>query len=247
MSTPILRPVDLLGNAPGGEVSVGALSVVTVSLASLSIFLLPLIALLLGHDAIVGEAERGTLMLTLSYPVTRGQFLMGKFLGHMGIIGFAVLMGYGAAALVVGLRSGAPGTDAITAFAALVGSALLMSAIFLALGYISSVLVKERATAIGLAIGIWLIFVIIYDLLFLGLLVLAGENLPSWLVTGLFFLNPADLFRLLNLTSTEAMALASGMGSAGTDIGHELLVLVMMLWLVAGLGGCWLIFRRKEL
>ena len=40
-----------------------------VSLSSLTIFLVPLIALLLSHDAIVGEAERGTLLLLLSYPV----------------------------------------------------------------------------------------------------------------------------------------------------------------------------------
>ena len=40
-----------------------------VSLASLTVFLVPLIALLLAYDAIVGEAERGTLLLLLAYPV----------------------------------------------------------------------------------------------------------------------------------------------------------------------------------
>ena len=47
---------------------VRALDVVIVSLSSLTI-LLPLIALLISHDAIVGEMERGTLLLLLSYPV----------------------------------------------------------------------------------------------------------------------------------------------------------------------------------
>jgi ABC-type Na+ efflux pump permease subunit len=39
------------------------------------------IALLISHDAIVGEMERGTMLLLLSYPVGRWQVLIGKFVG----------------------------------------------------------------------------------------------------------------------------------------------------------------------
>ena len=63
--------LTFLGAAPAGRVGAGALEVVVVSLSSLSIFLLPLIALLISHDAIVGEMERGTMLLLLSYPVAR--------------------------------------------------------------------------------------------------------------------------------------------------------------------------------
>src|SRR5579875_784943 len=62
-----------LGAAPTGTVKADALDVTVVSLSSLSIFLLPLIALLLSFDAVVGEMERGTLGLLLAYPVTRWQ------------------------------------------------------------------------------------------------------------------------------------------------------------------------------
>ena len=65
--------LTFLGSAPTGNVGAGALDVVVVSLSSLTIFLLPLIALLISHDAVVGEMERGTMMLLLSYPVGRGQ------------------------------------------------------------------------------------------------------------------------------------------------------------------------------
>ena len=44
-----------LGAAPAGRVGAGALEVVVVSLSSLSIYLVPLIALLISHDAIVCE------------------------------------------------------------------------------------------------------------------------------------------------------------------------------------------------
>ena len=57
-----------LGAAPTGSVKVSALAVTIVSLSSLTIFLVPLIALLLSYDAIVGEVDRGTMALLLAYP-----------------------------------------------------------------------------------------------------------------------------------------------------------------------------------
>ena len=91
--------LTFLGSAPTGSVGVQPLDVVIVSLSSLTIFLVPLIALLLSHDAIVGEVERGTMLLLLSYPVARWQVVLGKFAGHLAILGFSTIVGYGAAML----------------------------------------------------------------------------------------------------------------------------------------------------
>ena len=62
----------LLGSAPGGEVKTDAVTVVVASLSTLSVYLVPLIALLLSFDAIAGEIDRGTLQLVLASPVSRG-------------------------------------------------------------------------------------------------------------------------------------------------------------------------------
>src|SRR3546814_9304110 len=107
----------LLGIAPTGVVKADPLAVVVVSLASLTIFLVPLIALLLSFDAVVGEQERGTLMLLLSYPVARWQVIVGKALGQVCILGVATLIGYGvaAAALSMGGDIGAPAWRAFAA------------------------------------------------------------------------------------------------------------------------------------
>ena len=85
--------LTFLGSAPTGNVGVRTLDVVVVSLSSLTIFLVPLIALLISHDAIVGEMERGTMLLLLSYPVARWQVLLGKFLGHLAVLAFATCLG----------------------------------------------------------------------------------------------------------------------------------------------------------
>ncbi len=70
-----------------------------MSLASLSIFLLPLIALLLSYDAIVGERERNTLGLLLSMPVGRTEVIVGKFVGRALALCLAVRDRAGAAML----------------------------------------------------------------------------------------------------------------------------------------------------
>src|SRR5690606_2520823 len=99
--------LTLLGSAPTGTVGADPLAVVVVSLSSLTIFLLPLIALLLSFDAIVGEQERGTLILLLAYPVARWEVVVGKFLGQAAILGAATIVGYGAAGAALALRGAA--------------------------------------------------------------------------------------------------------------------------------------------
>ena len=93
--------LTFLGSAPTGSVGVRSLDVVIVSLSSLTIFILPLIALLISHDTIIGDMERGTMILLLSYPVARWQVVIGKFCGHLAILAFATSLGYGAAALAL--------------------------------------------------------------------------------------------------------------------------------------------------
>ena len=90
-----------LGAAPTGTAKASGLAVTIVSLSSLTIFLVPLIALLLSYDAIVGEVDRGTMALLLAYPVARWQVVLGKFAGHLAILGFAIVVGYGLAALAL--------------------------------------------------------------------------------------------------------------------------------------------------
>ena len=104
------------------------LDVVIVSLSSLSVFLLPLIALLISHDSIVGEIERGTMLLLLSYPVGRWQVLLGKFAGHLAILAFATILGYGVAAFVLAITGAEIDSDSLKAFGTMVLSSILLGA-----------------------------------------------------------------------------------------------------------------------
>lgn len=238
-----------LGSAPVGIVGVSPLAVSIVSLSSLTVFLLPLMGLMLSYDTVVGESERGTLLLLLSYPLKRWQFLAGKFIGQFLIITIAVLVGYGLSGglIVAGLESVSEGE--ILAYVTMMASSVLLGAVFIAIGYVISVAVAQRSTAAGLALSVWLGFVLIYDILLLGLIVGdEGGVISDGLFNVLLLLNPTDAYRMLNLTFFGDVAQFAGI----TDIvgaGHANLVLSlvsMALWVAVSLAAAVLVFARKE-
>ena len=241
--------LTFLGSAPTGNVGASALDIVVVSLSSLSIFLVPLIALLISHDAVVGEMERGTMLLLLSYPVGRWQVVAGKFTGHLAILAFATFIGYGAAAAAL-VASGADiDRTSFGAFASMVLSSILLGAVFIAIGYLASTLVRERGTAGGIAVGVWLLYVLIYDMALLGLLVVdQGRIISGGVLNVLLLANPTDAYRLLNLGAGNISAL-SGMGGVAENVALSPGVLIgaLLLWVAVPLSAAALIFSRREL
>ncbi|HMM13028.1 MAG TPA: ABC transporter permease [Parvibaculum sp.] len=239
-----------LGSAPTGEVRVGALAVTIVSLSSLTIFLIPLIALLLAYDAVVGEVDRGTMALLLTYPVSRWEVMLGKFAGHVAILAVATLIGYGIAGVALEAVNGEGDTDAWQAFAAMIGTSVLLGAAFVSIGYLISAAVRDRGTAGGIAIGVWLVFVLIYDMAILGILVAdQGRILTAERLNLLLMLNPADAYRLLNLTGFANVSRFSGMAGIASqaNLAPSVLIATLVGWVLAPLGLATFLFARKQL
>ncbi len=241
--------LTFLGSAPVGNVGASPLDVVIVSLSSLTTFLVPLIALLISHDAIVGEMERGTMLLLLSYPISRWQVIFGKFVGHLAILAFATLLGYGAAAVALAAMGTAIDAASWWAFGSMILSSIMLGAVFVAIGYLVSALVRQRGTAAGIAIGIWLLFVLIYDMALLGILVVdQGRTIGADLLNAALLLNPTDAYRLLNLGS-EGASSVSGMAGVveNVSLSPAMLVAALLAWVLVPLAAAMLVFSRKEL
>lgn len=240
--------VVFLGSAPGGSVGAARLTVVGVSLASLSVFLLPLVALLLGFDAIVGEAERGTLLLLLAGPGSRWQVMAGKFCGHLLILSLATIVGYGAAAAAILVQ--APGeSGAVAGFVVMVVGAVALGAVFLGFAYLISTLVGERGTAAGVAVLVWLGFVVLYDLVLLASLAADGGRLLSpGLLRWLLLFNPGDVYRLLTLAGAPDAQAISGLTGLLADAGiaRSTLVLALLVWVMLPLGLAVAVFSRRQ-
>lgn len=220
------------GSAPSGALGADRLSVVVASLTSLAVYLVPLVALLMSFDAIAGEVERGTLPLLLTYPVSRAQVLTGKFLAHLAILALAIVVGYGLAAASAFVMD-ASAAGGIPALVRLGWTSVLLGASFLGAGYLASALSRRPSGAAGLAIGIWLVAVVLYDLALLGLIVTQGGEALGRVLPAALLANPADAFRLYNLGASEATAAAAGLGGAASSIPLWQPLLSLLLWPLA--------------
>ncbi|MDE0387794.1 MAG: ABC transporter permease subunit [Rhodospirillales bacterium] len=238
-----------VGSAPAGPVAASRLAITVVSLSSLSVFLVPLIGLLVSYDTLVGEIERGTMPLLMTHPVTRLRIVLGKFAGQVTILAIATVAGFGVAALATGLGDGGD-AEAWRAFGVMVGSSILLGAAFIALGTLISAVVAERGTAAGVSAAVWLVFVVLFDMALLAILVAdEGQVVSGDLFRVLLLLNPTDVYRMLTLAGSETVGALSGMAgvSAEAAFGHALLFPVMVLWIAVPLGLAGLLFGRKEL
>ncbi|KXF76087.1 hypothetical protein ATN84_14345 [Paramesorhizobium deserti] len=242
--------LTFLGSAPTGNVGVEPLDIVIVSLSSLTIFLVPLIALLISHDALVGEVERGTMLLLLSYPLTRWQILLGKFIGHIAILAFATTIGYGLAAASLPLTGTSVNLGSLTAFAAMIGSSVVLGGVFVAIGYLISALSANRGSAAGVAIGVWLFFVLLFDMALLGVLVVdQGRVITASVLDAVLLFNPADVYRLLNLAGSGSVSMLAGMsGLADSSVlTAPALLAALAVWILLPLAFAGLAFSRREL
>ncbi|KDD69021.1 ABC transporter permease [Pseudomonas mandelii PD30] len=237
-----------LGAAASGQVGFTSIPATIASLASLATFLMPLIALLLAYDAIVGEDEGGTLMLLLTYPLGRGQILLGKFVGHGLILALATLIGFGCAAVAIALLVDDVELGLLLwAFGRFMVSSTLLGWVFLALAYVLSSKASEKSSAAGMALGVWFLFVLVFDLALLALLVLSKGSFNPDLLPWLLLLNPTDIYRLINLSGFEGSGNAVGLMALSIDlpVPASLLWLCLLIWVGVSLLLAYWMFRRR--
>jgi Cu-processing system permease protein len=222
------------GGAQQGTVGLRSLEFTVTSLVSLVIYLVPLIALLLGFDAVVGERERGSLDLLLAYPITRGELLLGKYLGLALALALAMLAGLATVGVMLVWQFG---NRALFHYAGFVISALLMGLAFLSLAVLVSVLVRDRTRASGAAIVLWFLFVLVFDLVLLGVLVATAGHYGGAIFPYLLLLNPTDVFRIINVFSANDVRSAYGLVSVVPPALSNIAVLgsVMLAWIVVPL------------
>lgn len=218
------------GSAPTGVLGANGLLVTVASLTSLSVYLVPLVALLMSFDAIAGEIERGTLSLVLSYPLSRAELLIGKFLAHLAILMVALAIGFGIAAMIA-IAQDTRAISGLPALLRLFWSSSFLGATFIALGYALSAITGRTGAAAGAAIGLWLGAIVLFDLALLSAVVADDGGLFStrifpWLLIG----NPADAFRLYNLAASEAAGFATGVGGAANTMSISYALGSVLLW-----------------
>lgn len=232
------------GSAPTGSLGVDRLSVTVASLTSLSVYLVPLMALLMSFDAVAGEVERGTLPLILTYPISRAELLAGKALAHLTILTLALVAGFGAAGVLAAVFD-PEAVRGLPALIRLIVTSVALGATFLGLGYAISARSRRPSGAAGMAIGLWLVAVVLYDL---GLLAAVIADNGGAFTTEVFPLtllaNPADAFRLYNLAASQATEAAAGVSAAAGSVPAVWSALSVALWPLVAFGLALISFRK---
>ena len=193
--------VSLYGRSAGA--SAGALT--GPSLVTLVSLVVPLVAMVLSHDAIVGERDRNTLGLLLSLPVTRLEVVFAKFLGRGLALAVAITAGLSIAAAVAGGEQG-------RLLLSLLWPTLLLGFSFLSIGMLISSTVTRPVTAASLVVTVWFLLVFFYDLALLGLLVVSDGSVSQETVAALVFGNPSGLYRMQMMNQLAGPEVLANLG-----------------------------------
>ena len=213
--------VGLYGRSAEGD----AAALTGPSLVTLASLFVPLVALALGYDAIVGERERNTLGLLLSLPVSRTEVVVAKFLGRSLALTIAVLVGLGAAMLA------AADGEART-LGTLIVPTLLLGLSFVAIGMLVSTVSSRQSVATSFVVVIWFLLVFFYDLGLLGLLGATDGEVSQSVIAGLVVANPAGLYRTALLSALAGEGALSELGLVTTLPGPAGIAAIWAAWIV---------------
>lgn len=239
--------VTFAGSAVAGHLSLPEIATLMSSLSTVAVFIIPLAAMLVSYDAFVGEDESGTLLLLMSYPISRLQILMGKLLGHSLIMAATSCFAFGLTAVLLLVFGEAYEVQVIVSqFAQFIFSSILLAITFILLGYIVSLKSTEKAKAVGSILFVWFLFVLIYDLILLTILVADLSFVNQYIINILIALNPTDLYRAINLIGSDGASGNLGMLAASTW-GVLALYGVMLLWISGLLFIAGQIFKNRDL
>ena len=169
------------------------------SVVTLGVFLIPLIAVLISYDAFVGEQEHGTLILLLTYPLSRTALLTGKLLGQSAALGVCLLLGFSVLPLLTVLNVLPYDLTRLSLLTAvLIFSGCLLGLVFILISLTISLLAKNKARALGVLLSIWLLSVLFYDLGLLIITIAFEHQIRNEFLNICLAANPASAFRLFN-------------------------------------------------
>ncbi|WP_175059757.1 ABC transporter permease subunit [Thermococcus sp. 2319x1] len=130
-------------------------------ISSMTLFLAVLGAIF-GADAINREVERGTIKVTLSHPIYRDEYLIGKFLGRMAVIIMAFLI-FAIGSVAFLLILGVPlSSEFVATFVKMLPFFVIFSLVYLSLGVLLSTFIKKPSTALIVAVILPIFLEIVY-------------------------------------------------------------------------------------
>ena len=218
--------------------------------------IIPIVALIVGYMAIVGERQSGSVKILLGFPHSRWDIVAGKLLGRTGVIGLGIVVGF----VIAGVAGGVLyGSFPLADFLALLVVTAFLGMVFVGFAVGVSAGVSTRGRAMAIVIGMFIVFNVLWDLLTsLVLFAVEGEffmqNPPTWHEV-LVAASPMQAYEsaMRSVMDVEILTLFGG-GTGGSAAPGDPFFLqdwfgfvVMLIWMVVPLAlGYWR-FERADL
>jgi len=212
-----------------------------LTLLNVVLLTVPLVSVIFSTVYLYNSSE--FIELLLSQPVNRSRIWHSLFFGISLSLLLAFFIGIGIPVLVY-----APSD--VGYMILLTGSCI--SVVFVAIAFLSSIITRDKAKGIGIAIMLWLFFALLFDGIVLFLLFQLSDYPIEKLMVGISALNPIDLSRILILLHLDVSALMGYTGAVfkdvfGTSAGIVIAFAILVLWIIIPYNLSLIKFKRKDL
>lgn len=214
----------------------GVLTVLNIVLLTV-----PLMSVLFATIYVYNSSE--FIELLVSHPVKRSKIWKALFTGLSLSMVLAFWAGAGIPLLIF--------ADFDVALIMITAGSLL-SVIFVAIAFLSSIITRDKARGIGTSIMLWLYFALLFDALVLFLFFQFADYPIEKGVVFLSAFSPIDLSRILVLLKLDVSAMLGYTGAIfknffGSNTGLLLSFSILLLWILIPFGWSLKKFKRKDL
>ncbi len=216
-------------------------SKVILSLLNILLIVVPLVSVVFTTIHFYNSYEFIEMML--AQPVNRAVIFLSEYIAVSLSLCLAFIGGLGIPMLFYGADE-----TALT----LLYSGCMLTLVFVSLAFLSSVLTRDKAKAIGIALFFWFYFSLIYDAFVLWMVYSFSDYPLDKATLIMISLNPVDLARILMILKLDVSALMGYTGAFykdffSTNTGFIFSTAALLLWMALPVWIAFLIFRKKDL
>ncbi len=218
----------------------------TGTMLNLLLYLLPLMALLLGSFSMTAEKEEGGWQLLSTYPITSTALLGGKYLGLIAVLLAISAFAYGFAGFIGWFVGKSFTIDALMLY---LSFSVLIDIEFLGIAILIGSIAGNRWQALTIGVGIWFLFILGWPTLLISIL---GFLPYPWIKPALetvTLLNPAESIRIFTIVKLGAGSVFGPEYYAWIQwirgaAANFIFAAVCLLWVVLSIGSASWIWER---
>ncbi|MCW5911866.1 MAG: ABC transporter permease subunit [Cyclobacteriaceae bacterium] len=214
---------------------------VVLSLMNVVLMAVPLVCVVFSTIHFFNSYEFIELML--AQPVNRRVIFLSEYIAVASSLCLAYVVGVGFPFIIYG---------AWQPVSTLLITGIFLTLVFVSLAFFSSVLTRDKAKAIGIALLFWFYFSLIYDGILLWVIYTFSDYPLEKLTVTLIAFNPVDLARIIMLLQLDIAALMGYTGAFykdffGSSLGIVFSISLLMLWVLWPVIFSMRIFSKKDL